>query len=115
MSTTTGWREARVVGPEPAGYGTRRPSTRPGAARHGLSASSVQAVVFFFQAEVGIRGLTVTGVQTCALPIFPSGFRMRSPKAAPVQAGTLRRIPSERSEERRVGKECGSGWSPFYQ
>src|SRR2546427_12301699 len=27
---------------------------------------------FFFQAEDGIRDLTVTGVQTCALPIFPS-------------------------------------------
>src|SRR5256886_10057997 len=26
---------------------------------------------FFFQAEDGIRDLTVTGVQTCALPIFP--------------------------------------------
>src|SRR5205085_5895906 len=25
---------------------------------------------FYFQAEDGIRGLTVTGVQTCALPIF---------------------------------------------
>src|SRR2546427_8767643 len=32
--------------------------------------SSMQAVVFFFfQAEDGIRDLTVTGVQTCALPI----------------------------------------------
>src|SRR2546430_8332835 len=29
-------------------------------------------VVFFFQAEDGIRDLTVTGVQTCALPIFPA-------------------------------------------
>src|SRR6266853_2814248 len=28
---------------------------------------------FFFQAEDGIRDLTVTGVQTCALPIFPFG------------------------------------------
>src|SRR5256886_13145428 len=27
-------------------------------------------VCFFFQAEDGIRDLTVTGVQTCALPIF---------------------------------------------
>src|SRR2546430_5391507 len=27
------------------------------------------AIVFFFQAEDGIRDLTVTGVQTCALPI----------------------------------------------
>ena len=26
--------------------------------------------VFFFQAEDGIRGVAVTGVQTCALPIF---------------------------------------------
>src|SRR5688572_31850726 len=30
----------------------------------------VNGVVFFFQAEDGIRDLTVTGVQTCALPIF---------------------------------------------
>src|SRR2546430_3350864 len=28
--------------------------------------------VFFFQAEDGIRDLTVTGVQTCALPIYRS-------------------------------------------
>src|SRR3972149_8575970 len=28
---------------------------------------------FFFQAEDGIRDLTVTGVQTCALPISPVG------------------------------------------
>src|SRR2546430_10742544 len=31
---------------------------------------STSYVVFFFQAEDGIRDLTVTGVQTCALPIF---------------------------------------------
>src|SRR2546430_12485972 len=29
------------------------------------------AFFFFFQAEDGIRDLTVTGVQTCALPICP--------------------------------------------
>src|SRR3989442_8328828 len=28
---------------------------------------------FFFQAEDGIRDADVTGVQTCALPIFPEG------------------------------------------
>src|SRR6516165_7863016 len=28
---------------------------------------------FFFQAEDGIRDLTETGVQTCALPIFRAG------------------------------------------
>src|SRR2546427_8461702 len=35
-------------------------------------------VFFFFQAEDGIRDLTVTGVQTCALPIyFTRGSRGR--------------------------------------
>src|SRR2546427_7762789 len=34
---------------------------------HPLSVDSL--VFFFFQAEDGIRDLTVTGVQTCALPI----------------------------------------------
>src|SRR6266498_4961005 len=28
---------------------------------------------FFFQAEDGIRDADVTGVQTCALPIYPTG------------------------------------------
>src|SRR2546427_3986664 len=31
-------------------------------------------IVFFFQAEDGIRDLTVTGVQTCALPISARRF-----------------------------------------
>src|SRR2546429_2433934 len=31
---------------------------------------SVKSFVFFFQAEDGIRDVAVTGVQTCALPIF---------------------------------------------
>src|SRR2546427_5345839 len=33
-------------------------------------------VFFFFQAEDGIRDLTVTGVQTCALPIWPRPPRL---------------------------------------
>src|SRR5205085_5755102 len=33
-------------------------------------------VFFFFQAEDGIRDLTVTGVQTCALPIFEERTRL---------------------------------------
>src|SRR5256886_2111120 len=32
--------------------------------------SRVVCLSFFFQAEDGIRDLTVTGVQTCALPIY---------------------------------------------
>src|SRR2546430_9968681 len=34
-----------------------------------LLALVINAPLFFFQAEDGIRDLTVTGVQTCALPI----------------------------------------------
>src|SRR2546430_11211536 len=33
-------------------------------------AEAWERVIFFFQAEDGIRDLTVTGVQTCALPIL---------------------------------------------
>src|SRR5688572_33284357 len=35
-------------------------------------------IFFFFQAEDGIRDLTVTGVQTCALPIL-DGARLGQP------------------------------------
>src|SRR6266568_6538808 len=36
---------------------------------------------FFFQAEDGIRDGTVTGVQTCALPIFPGDVRRLAARA----------------------------------
>src|SRR5215203_7093872 len=42
------------------------------------------AMIFFFQAEDGIRDIGVTGVQTCALPIWPSIL-------ASCSAGTARR------------------------
>src|SRR2546430_6124240 len=44
----------------------------------GISGGGI-AFFFFFQAEDGIRDLTVTGVQTCALPISrPARPRDRS-------------------------------------
>src|SRR3989475_3410750 len=97
---------------------------------------------FFFQAEDGIRDLTVTGVQTCALPISHGATRLRGVRRGdheavalsgePRQVGeathpadALRPAPRrptpharyahpERSEERRVGKECRSRWSPYH-
>src|SRR5688572_32487231 len=51
-------------------------------------------VVFFFQAEDGIRDLTVTGVQTCALPIYPPGRPRRARDRC--RAGHR---PGDRSEE----------------
>src|SRR2546421_10092947 len=114
---------------------------------HGLS-----PVVFFFQAEDGIRDLIVTGVQTCALPILRTATARLRSKArrccshsrsrsflsiqcqwkdrryqAPdccresVVAATRsnhcllkRQALVARSEERRVGKECRSRWSPYH-
>src|SRR6266478_6738803 len=69
---------------------------------------------FFFQAEDGIRDLTVTGVQTCALPISAM-LRPAISAATPsitfcCTSGVSLGVP--RSEERRVGKECRSPWLP---
>src|SRR2546430_4235295 len=42
-----------------------------------LFSASYHFFFFFFQAEDGIRDLTVTGVQTCALPILFVGISTR--------------------------------------
>src|SRR5438067_13936381 len=78
---------------------------------------------FFFQAEDGIRDRNVTGVQTCALPIYLGGASIcRPPRCAWVStrsgtnssASCARRGRAKRSEERRVGKECRSRWSAYH-
>src|SRR5438874_12231063 len=85
--------------------------------------AAVTYCFFFFQAEDGIRDLYVTGVQTCALPIS-SGDSARSSSSArqrltsPPRQNSRKpgptRTHSPRSEERRVGKECRSRWSPYH-
>src|SRR5256886_11204206 len=47
----------------------------------------VSVVFFFFQAEDGIRDLTVTGVQTCALPIYRSGGPFVGPAGRELDKG----------------------------
>src|SRR5256885_4714929 len=103
-----------------------------------ITAMVLYLLFFFFQAEDGIRDYKVTGVQTCALPIwrFAALVRYRvsaSPwsNAAPAVASFSgrRALPDRnflhapsalcyvsacRSEERRVGKECRSRWSPYH-
>src|SRR5256885_6437759 len=92
---------------------------------------------FFFQAEDGIRDYKVTGVQTCALPILVHRAEKLSTGTAtvgeppnqlksivasclvntgvPVRFGLSKYSPvNGRSEERRVGKECRSRWSPYH-
>src|SRR5437773_2828733 len=91
---------------------------------------------FFFQAEDGIRDRDVTGVQTCALPIYrpaPTRGLMRCARpsfdwdvtegswaetmkpfaaASAVFAGTG--VAAGRSEERRVGKDGRSRWGRWH-
>src|SRR5688500_19668405 len=81
-------------------------------------------VVFFFQAEDGIRDYKVTGVQTCALPIYRHGGQHREsqrprvtgaiaflPRGGGKSADQCAQESGDRSEERRVGKECRHRWS----
>src|SRR5256885_3563208 len=100
---------------------------------------SVRRCDFFFQAEDGIRDYKVTGVQTCALPILQGvGDTLAGRDADPhsreqartdvdddhTDLGQLdfgaaaaevdREGQNLRSEERRVGKECRSRWSPYH-
>src|SRR2546427_6570994 len=101
---------------------------------------------FFFQAEDGIRDKLLTGVQTCALPIYvlpvladhfirefnlKLGRQVRGIDRDALRAltaypwkGNVRELEhviesamilsDGRSEERRVGKECRSRWSPYH-
>src|SRR5437762_14387577 len=94
--------------------------------------------MFFFQAEDGIRDTSVTGVQTCALPIS----RLSTSSAKSVVTGDLDgngideviadfgsahgiwvyynhstwvQLHPSRSEERRVGKECRVRWQSDHE
>src|SRR5437667_8100879 len=95
---------------------------------------------FFFQAEDGIRDRDVTGVQTCALPIWEGGnlslpnlqtndcpfpnCKFTQLELSSRDCRFFRVLHSlcpcvgfgllfkARSEERRVGKECRYRWSP---
>src|SRR2546430_11098178 len=60
----------------------------------------VKCVFFFFQAEDGIRDLTVTGVQTCALPISE---REHAHGQHNGREGA-RATPEEHEAERREGR-----------
>src|SRR5437762_13692540 len=47
-------------------------------------------LIFFFQAEDGIRDTSVTGVQTCALPIWPGSEESSSRCRPTLSAGFAR-------------------------
>src|SRR5207244_8658710 len=89
---------------------------------------NAMSVDFFVQAEDGIRDDLVTGVQTCALPIChmdvladllnhelsakqpPDAVIVLGPTARYIDKPRESELTSNRSEERRVGKECRYRW-----
>src|SRR5690348_17605947 len=104
-----------------------------------VRARRIHDLSFFFQAEDGIRDGRVTGVQTCALPIFGAEAQVLEqsdvvataynlhenlrfgpdyliprpfdPRLIVMIAPAVAKAAMDRSEERRVGKECGArGW-----
>src|SRR5437763_12883504 len=128
----------KICGPAPRSLeGGLSPPRRCTCECRGTSCSIGVLVLFFFQAEDGIRDTSMTGVQTCALPISNSDaapvadltvadFEVLD-DGRPVAIQSVRFLGAsqysgdatlapirthddeERSEERRVGKECSTG------
>src|SRR3712207_8934001 len=90
-----------------------------------LAKKMIKSAVLFYKEKDSLPNIGVTEVQTCALPISSGGLRDRQGQLNPrdgvdrlrhrrsvvLRAVDLRR---RRSEERRVGKECRSRWSPYH-
>src|SRR2546421_431661 len=82
----------------------------------------VRERVPFPESEAGIRVLFLTGLLTCALPTSSAVTCTAGVIAAPatVLLGWTLKLSCVaapavmRSEERRVGKECRSRWSPYH-
>src|SRR5438093_1703410 len=83
------------------------------------------SLCFFFQAEDGIRDWSVTGVQTCALPIWDGG---RCQNTIPVRRAVKRKpvfslrhgsLAAQRPCKFQIGRascreKCRSRWSPYH-
>src|SRR3712207_7045998 len=67
-------------------------------------------LVFFFQAEDGIRDIGVTGVQTCALPIYPA--RRSGPGSASRSARSWSTGPRARPSTAPAGASPGGRTPP---
>src|SRR2546427_7883114 len=91
-------------------FSSGRPTTRFGFVLRLVVCSSyvLGIAFFFFQAEDGIRDLTVTGVQTCALPIWPRAALAGAEKGS---AGLCAGPPGRRWRG-RPGRPAAAGQAP---
>src|SRR5256886_1055843 len=96
----------------------RKPDLRPRASFPpcppvtGTTSSNATKSSFFFQAEDGIRDLTVTGVQTCALPIWRTNAlepAARQPSGVHPRANVGGAAPACAAARRRVRRRALSG------
>src|SRR5699024_11478857 len=82
-------------------------SVQPIIANFHVLGQRLSVIFFFFQAEDGIRDRNVTGVQTCALPIYPFRGAVRAAGGCVCTASCQRPLAAclsgTRAEERRVG------------
>ena len=84
---------------------------------------SISLRLFFFSSRRRhTRSGRVTGVQTCALPILMNGTLFSDvifneetlDQLSSSWSANVGDFNADRSEERRVGKECRSRWSPYH-
>src|SRR2546430_11003451 len=91
------------------------------AARLGADAALVAPPFYYPTDQAGVLGFFRQVAEGSALPIFvyniPQFTKVTGgPATLPSLAheGTVQGIKDSRSEERRVGKECRSRWSPYH-
>src|SRR5256886_2672059 len=86
---------------------------RWGVCRVNLKIGLLQYLFFFFQAEDGIRDLTVTGVQTCALSNFisrpPQSSARSAARIADSSSTNAVSFSSARATKRFPSPRCASG------
>src|SRR5690349_23641376 len=71
---------------------------------------------FFSSRRRHTRSLRDWSSDVCSSDLYPSGARVRWVSLSPASRCGWRqpRVVHRRSEERRVGKECRSRWSPYH-
>src|SRR3989454_11654434 len=88
------------------------------ALRRGRPALPERLRIFVAQGDLVVRCLGAVlqfhGHRQRPVPQRHQGERAREQQAFQLEVAVARKLHGERSEERRVGKECRSRWSPYH-